>query len=39
MKFLTEKATTGEAMPTELLAAWKKVKNVTVDGKVIKVTI
>ncbi len=39
MKFLTEKVTTSEAMPTELLAAWKKVKNIAVEGKVIKVTI
>ncbi len=39
MKYLTEKATTSEAMPTELLAAWKKVRNIAVEGKVIKVTI
>lgn len=39
MKYLAEKATTHDAIPAEMVSAWKKVRNVVVDGKVIKVTI
>ncbi|MFT3780419.1 MAG: hypothetical protein QM790_00290 [Nibricoccus sp.] len=39
VEFLMKKAMASEAIPPEALAAWKKVKTVVVDGKVIKLTI
>ena len=39
MEYLIQKATTSDALPPEIMASWKKVKSVVVDGKTIKVTI
>jgi len=38
-EYMMERATASEALPPELMAAWKKVKNVVVDGNAIKLTI
>lgn len=37
--YLMKKAMTNEALPPELMAAWKKVKTVVVEDKVLKLTI
>lgn len=37
--YIMQKAMASEALPPELMAAWKKVKTVVVDGKAIKLTI
>jgi len=39
VEYIMQKAMASEALPPELMAAWKKVKTVVVDGKTIKLTI
>jgi len=39
VEYMTQRVMSSGAIPPELTAAWKKVKNVVVDGKAIKVTI
>jgi len=38
-EYIMERAMASEALPPELMAAWKKIKSVVVDDKAIKVTI
>jgi hypothetical protein len=39
VEYMMRRAAASESMPPELTAAWKKVRNVVVDGKAIKLTI
>jgi hypothetical protein len=39
VEYVMQKAMNHEALPPELMAAWKKVKTVVVDGKTLKITI
>lgn len=39
VEYVVQKATNHESLPPELLAAWKKVKTVVVDGQTLKITI
>ena len=36
---MMQRAMTSDALAPEIMAAWKKLKNVEVDGKTIKLTI
>ena len=38
-EYVMQKVMASDSLPAELMAAWKKVKNVTVEGNAIKLTI
>ncbi len=39
VEYLTQRVLASQSLPPELLAAWKKVKTVIVDGKTLKLTL